>query len=274
MTYRSRAWSGVVVMVAALAALAALASTAPSTLAQTAAPRIPRMPDGKPNFTGLWQYIGTANWDIQDHPAQAGPFPQLGAIGAIPAGQGIVDGNEIPYRPEALARRQENNAKRWELDPELKCFMPGVPRATYMPFPFQIVQGNRQIGIAYEYATANRVVNLVDHQTSQVDTWMGTSNGRWEGDTLVVDVTGFNDQTWFDRAGNFHTEALRVVERYTFRTPDVIDYEATIEDPKVFTRPWKISLPIYRRLERNAQLLEFKCVEFTEELIYGHLKRK
>jgi hypothetical protein len=274
MTYRSRAWSGVVVMVAALAALAALGSTAPPALAQTAAPRIPRMPDGKPNFTGLWQYIGTANWDIQDHPAQPGPFPQLGAIGAIPAGQGIVDGNEIPYRPEALARRQEHNAKRWELDPELKCFMPGVPRATYMPFPFQIVQGNRQVGIAYEYATANRVVNLVDHQKSQVDTWMGTSNGRWEGDTLVVDVTGFNDQTWFDRAGNFHSEALHVVERYTFRTPDVIDYEATIEDPKVFTRPWKISLPIYRRLERNAQLLEFKCVEFTEELIYGHLKRK
>ncbi len=274
MTYSRHVLSGVVVMVAALAALAALPSIAPATLAQTAAPRIPRLPDGKPNFTGLWQYIGTANWDIQDHGAQPGPFPQLGAIGAIPAGQGIVDGNEIPYRPEALARRQENNAKRWELDPELKCFMPGVPRATYMPFPFQIVQGNRQIGIAYEYATANRVVNLVNHQKSQVDTWMGTSNGRWDGDTLVVDVTGFNDQTWFDRAGNFHTEALHVVERYTFRTPDVIDYEATIEDPKVFTRPWKISLPIYRRLERNAQLLEFKCVEFTEELIYGHLKRK
>ncbi|MGH2400578.1 MAG: hypothetical protein ACRDF6_12125, partial [bacterium] len=169
MTYGSRVLSGV----ALVAAFAAFSSTARSTVAQApaqsgqatapagrgqapaAAPRIPRMPDGKPNFTGLWQYIGTANWDIQDHSAQPGPFHQLGAIGAIPAGQGIVEGNEIPYRPDALARKKENNAKRWELDPELKCYMPGVPRATYMPFPFQIVQGNRQIGIAYEYATSN-----------------------------------------------------------------------------------------------------------------------
>jgi hypothetical protein len=274
MTDRSRALAGVVVV----AALAALVWTAPSSEAQsgaqTSAPRIPRMPDGKPNFTGLWQYMGTANWDIQDHAAAPGPFPQLGAIGAIPAGQGIVEGNEIPYTPAALAKKRENHAQRWELDPEVKCFMPGVPRATYMPFPFHIVQGNRTIGIAYEYATANRVINLVNHQKSQVDSWMGTSNGSWQGDTLVVDVTGFNDLTWFDRAGNHHSEALHVVERYTFRTPDVIDYQATIEDPRVFTRPWKISLPLYRRLERNARLLEFKCVEFTEELIYGHLKRK
>ena len=249
---------------------------APAARGQAApsASRIPRMPDGKPNLSGLWQSIGTANWDIQDHSAQPGPFFQLGAVGAIPAGQGIVDGNEIPYRPEALAKKNANNAKRWELDPELKCFMPGVPRATYMPFPFQIVQGNRQIAMAYEFATSNRVINLVNHQKSQVDTWMGTSNGTWNGDTLVVDVTGFNDLTWFDRAGNHHSDALHVVERYTFRNPDVVDYEATIDDPKVFTRPWKIGVPLYRRLERNARLLEFKCVEFAEELIYGHLKRK
>lgn len=255
-----------------IAAFAVLSLAARPGVAQGT--RIPRMPDGKPNFSGLWQYIGTANWDIQDHGAQPGPFSQLGAVGAIPAGQGIVDGNEIPYKPDALAKKNANNAKRWELDPEIKCFMPGVPRATYMPFPFQIVQGNRQIAIAYEYATSNRVINLVNHQKSQVDTWMGTSNGTWSGDTLVVDVTGFNDQTWFDRAGNHHSEALHVVERYTFRNPDVIDYEATIDDPNVFTRPWKISVPLYRRLEKNAQLLEFKCVEFTEELLYGHLKKK
>jgi hypothetical protein len=238
------------------------------------AQRIPRMPDGKPNFTGLWQSITPANWDIQDHIAQPGPFYQLGAVGAIPGGQGIVEGGEIPYRPEALAKKKENLANRWKLDPEIKCYMPGVPRATYMPFPLQIVQGTTNIAIAYEYATSNRVINMGKPTEAPTDTWMGWSNGRWEGDTLVVDVTGMNDQTWFDRAGNFHSEALHVVERYSFRNPDVINYEATIEDSKVFTRPWKISLPLYRRLDKNAQLTEFKCVEFAEELLYGDLRRQ
>jgi hypothetical protein len=238
------------------------------------AQRIPRMPNGRPNFTGLWQSITTANWDIQDHIAQPGPFYQLGAVGAIPGGQGIVEGGEIPYRPEALAKKKENQANRWKLDPEIKCYMPGVPRATYMPYPFQIVQGTNNIAIAYEYATSNRVINMGKPTEAPTDTWMGWSNGRWEGDTLVVDVTGMNDQTWFDRAGNFHSEALHVVERYTFRNADVINYEATIEDPNVFTRPWKISLPLYRRLDKNAQLGEFKCVEFAEELLYGDLRRQ
>lgn len=235
---------------------------------------IPRMPDGKPNFTGLWQALGTAHWDLEDHAAAPGRFFQLGAVGAIPPGQSVVEGGVIPYQPWALQKKKENFAKRWELDPEIKCYMPGIPRATYMPYPFQIVQSQKNIAMAYEYATANRVIYVDSKEKSQVDTWMGWSVGRWEGDTLVVDVTGFNDQTWFDRAGNFHSEALHVVERYTFRNPDVIDYEATIEDPKVFTRPWKISLPLYRRLDKNAQLLEFKCVEFTEELIYGHLRKQ
>ena len=238
-----------------------------------AAPQIPRMPDGKPNFTGLWQSLSGANWDIQDHSSQAGPYYQLGAVFAIPAGQGIVDGNEIPYRPEALEQKKKNNLNRWTLDPEIKCYMPGIPRATYMPYPFQIVQGTTKIAFAYEFATANRVVNMTNHQKAPVPSWMGWSNGHWEGDTLVVEVTGNNEQTWFDRAGNFHSEAMKVTERYTFRNPDVIDYEATIDDPKTFTRPWKISLPLYRRLEKNARLLEFKCVEYTEELIYGHLRK-
>jgi len=261
-------------MFRALAVLV-MSLAANSAFAQAAqAQRIPRMPDGKPNFTGLWQSITTANWDIQDHIAQPGAFYQLGAVGAIPAGQGIVEGGEIPYRPEALATKKENLANRWKLDPEIKCYMPGVPRATYMPFPLQIVQGTTNIAIAYEYATSNRVINMGKPTEAPTDTWMGWSNGRWEGDTLVVDVTGMNDQTWFDRAGNFHSEALHVVERYSFRNPDVINYEATIEDPKVFTRPWKISLPLYRRLDKNAQLTEFKCVEFAEELLYGDLRRQ
>jgi hypothetical protein len=246
---------------------------APARGQAAAAPQIPRMPDGKPNFTGLWQSLSGANWDIQDHSSQAGPYYQLGAVFAIPAGQGIVDGNEIPYRPEALEQKKKNNLNRWTLDPEIKCYMPGIPRATYMPYPFQIVQGTTKIAFAYEFATANRVVNMTNHQKAPVPSWMGWSNGRWEGDTLVVEVTGNNDQTWFDRAGNFHSDAMTVTERYTFRNPDVIDYEATIDDPKTFTRPWKISLPLYRRLEKNARLLEFKCVEYTEELIYGHLRK-
>jgi hypothetical protein len=228
---------------------------------------------GKPNFTGLWQALTGANWDIQDHSTEPGPFYQLGATFAVPAGQGIVEGNEIPYKPEALEQRRLNRLNRWTADPEIKCFMPGIPRANYMPFPFQIVQGDQTIAFAYEFATSNRVVYMTNHRKAQVPAWMGTSNGRWEGDTLVVEVTGNWPESWFDRSGNFHSDALKVIERYTLRNPDVIDYEATIDDPKTFTRTWKVSFPIYRRLEKNAKLLEFKCVEYTEELIYGHLRK-
>jgi hypothetical protein len=232
------------------------------------------MPDGKPNLTGLWQALGTAYWDIQDHPAQPGLVFQLGAVGAIPAGQGIVEGNEIPYQPSALQKKKENFANRLTLDPEIKCYLPGLPRATYLPFPFQVVQSQTDIVIVYEYRTANRVINMAKPRKATVDSWMGMSNGHWEGDTLVVDVTGLNGQSWFDRAGNFASENVHVIERYTLADRDHLDYEATIEDKTVFTRPWKIGLPLYRRKEPNARLLEFKCVEFTEELIYGHLRKQ
>ena len=244
------------------------------TAGQAPVQRLPRMPDGKPNLTGLWQALGTADWDIQDHSAQPGPFFQLGAVGAVPGGQGIVEGNEIPYTLAAAAKKKENFANRMKLDPEVKCYMPGVPRATYMPFPFQIVQSQRDIAMAYEYATSNRVINMGKPREGAVDTWMGTSNGHWEGDTLVVDVTGLNGQSWFDRAGNFMSENVHIVERYTLADADHINYEATIDDKTLFTRPWKISLPLYRRKEKNAQLGEFKCVEFVEELIYGDLRKK
>ena len=235
---------------------------------------IPRMPDGKPNLTGLWQASGTAYWDIRDHSAQAGPFSQLGALGAIPAGQGIVEGGEIPYTPAAAAQQKENFQNRMKLDPEVKCFMPGIPRANYMSYPFQIIQSQNDLAFAYEYATANRVVNVAKPKPVAVDTWMGTSNGRWEGDTLVIDVTGLNGNSWFDRSGNYHSEALRVVERYTLVSPYHIMYEATIEDPNVYSRPWKISFPLYRRMEKNIQLLEYKCQPFTEELLYGRFRKK
>ena len=250
-----------------------LAALAIPAVAQSQAARIPRMPDGKPNLTGLWQALGTASWDIRDHSAQPGPILQLGATGAMPGGPGIVEGGEIPYQPAAAAKQKDNFQNRLKLDPEVKCFMPGVPRATYMPFPFQIIQSQKDIAIAYEYATANRVINMGSPREAAVDTWMGTSNGRWEGDTLVVDVTGLNGESWFDRAGNFMSENVHIVERYTLAGADHINYEATIEDKTIFTRPWKISLPLYRRKEKNAQLGEFKCVEFAEELIYGHLRK-
>jgi hypothetical protein len=226
-----------------------------------------------PNLNGIWQAVNTANWDLQEHAARPGP-PQLGALLAAPAGLGVVEGNEIPYQPWAADKKKQNFEKRWTLDPEAKCYLPGVPRATYMPFPFQIVQGTDKIMIAYEYAAAVRVIHMDKVPKSPVDTWMGHSIGRWEGNTLVVDVTSFNGQAWLDRSGNFHSEALKVVERYTPDGPNVIQYEATLEDPKVFTRPWKISMPLYRRLEKNVQLLEFRCVEFSEELLYGHLRKK
>ena len=256
--------------------LAILIAAIPGT-AQTrgAAPNVPRMPGGKPNFTGLWQALGTSYWDIRDHNAQAGPLiTQIGALGAIPAGQGIVEGGEIPYTPAAAAKQKENFKDRLKLDPEIKCYMPGIPRATYMSFPFQIIQSQRDIAFAYEYATSNRVVNMGQPKEGAVDTWMGTSNGKWEGDTLVVDVTGLNGNSWFDRAGNFQTENTHVVERYTLSDADHINYEVTTDDKTIYTRPWKLSTVLYRRKEKGAQLNEFKCVEFVEEMIYGYLKKK
>ena len=261
----------------ALAVLFTAVFTAPPVHGQPppkTAPQIKRMPDGKPNFTGLWQALGTANWDIRDHSARPGTFFQLGATGAMPAGQGIVEGGEIPYTPAAAEQQRENLKNRMTLDPEIKCYMPGVPRANYMPFPFQIIQSQRDIAFAYEYATSNRVVNMGKAKEAAVDTWMGMSNGHWEGDTLVVDVSGLNGNSWFDRSGNFQTENTHVVEHFTLGDADHINYEATIEDKTIFTRPWKIATVLYRRKEKNAQLNEFKCVEYAEELLYGDLKKK
>ena len=236
--------------------------------------KAPRTADGKPDLNGIWQALNTANWDIEEHAARPGLVVALGAVGAVPAGLGVVEGGEIPYLPAAAAKKKENFANRLTADPEIKCYLPGVPRAAYMPYPFQIVQTPKSVLMAYEYAGATRTIYMDKAPPSPADSWMGHSVGHWEGDTLVVDVTSLNDQTWFDRAGNFHSDALHVVERYTPLSPDALTYEATIEDAKVFSRPWKISMPLYRRLEKNAQLLEFKCVEFVEELLYGRFRKQ
>jgi len=215
----------------------------------------------RPDFSGVWQALNTAAWDLQDH---------TGSLG-VPPGQGVVDGGEIPYQPWAVARKAENFAKRRTADPaEAECYLPGVPRATYMPFPFQIVQTPKLVAVTYEFAHALRTIPMDGSAHGDLtDTWMGDSRGRWEGNTLVVDVTNFNDRTWFDRAGNFHSDALHVVERYTLADSDHIQYEATIEDPKVFTRPWKISMPLYRRRDQNVKLLEYECVYYLQEEKFG-----
>jgi hypothetical protein len=227
----------------------------------------------KPNLNGIWQALSAANWDLQDHGPEAPPLWQTGAIGAAPGDLGVVEGGEIPYLPAAAAKKKENFVNREKEDPEAKCYLPGIPRATYMPYPFQIVESPHDILFVYEFASANRLVNIAKAKEAGADSWMGTSNGHWEGNTLVVDVTGLNGLAWFDRAGDFGSDSLHVVERYTLTDPNHIDYEATIEDPKTFSRPWKIRLPLYRRMEKNMQLVEFKCVPFSEELLYGEFKK-
>jgi hypothetical protein len=221
---------------------------------------LPRTADGKPNLSGIWQVMTTADWDIQDHQARAD----------APAGLGVVEGSEIPYQPWALAKKKDNFEKRASADPLSKCYLPGVPRITYTPLPFQILQGEKQVSIFYQYAHAVRFIfaNGSKHPEGHIDWWLGDSRGEWQGDTLAVDVIHFNDQTWFDRAGNFHSENLHVVERYTLTDVDHIRYEAMIEDPKVFTRPWKMSMILYRHKEPNIQLLEHECYGFEYEKYY------
>jgi hypothetical protein len=243
-------WVGSMVVCGVLLSVAAISLRAQNAR-RTAA-------DGKPDLNGIWQALNTAAWDIQDHSGELG----------VPPGQGVVEGNAIPYQPWAAARKKENFNSRATADQtEANCFLPGVPRATYMPFPFEIVQTPKTIAIAYEFAHALRSIPMdgSPHPDGLPDTWMGDSRGHWDGDTLVVDVNSFNDQTWFDHAGNFHSDALHVVERYALANPDHISYEATVEDPKVFTRPWKMSMPLYRRIDKNAKLLEYECVFYQQE---------
>jgi len=267
--------------------IAAIFTATLSIPAQTTGYKPPRIA-GKPDLHGIWQAMSEANFDLEAHvarpamalrqgpygPVPAAPVLALGAVGAVPPSLGVVGGGPIPYLPEALKQKQENQENWLTRDPEIKCYLPGVPRAMYMPYPFEIFQTPNSLFMAFEYAGAVRDIYMKNPGPPPVDTWMGQSVGHWEGDTLVVDVTGFNDQSWFDRAGNYHSDQLQVVERYTRISADVISYEATIEDKAVFSRPWKINLPLYRRQEKNIQLMDFKCAEFVEELLYGKWRKK
>ncbi|MGD2167224.1 MAG: hypothetical protein PVF63_03895 [Gammaproteobacteria bacterium] len=234
---------------------------------------IPRLANGKPNFSGVWQSLTTANWNILTHGASAGP-PQYGTLLSTPPGRGIVEGDHIPYLPAAAEQQRRNYERRWSEDPEVKCYMPGVPRANYMPYPFQIFHSDNHMLFAYQFAGAARIINLDEFVPSAIDSWMGVSNASWDGDTLVVNVTGFNGQAWLDRAGNHASYALNVTERYSFAGPDAIDYEATLEDSRTFSEPWKIAFRLYRHADPDAHLMEFKCVEFTEELLYGEYYKR
>ena len=274
---RTKVYFGVVALVAVVLAVR------PSS-----AQEIPRLSDGKPDLNGIWQVLNEANYDLEPHIARhslqmregpVNPIPsiptlRMGAVGAVPGSLGvIVGGGKIPYTPEARALKEDNLANWVDRDPEVKCNMPGVPRATYMPMPFQIIQSENDVFIAYQFAGAVRDIYMDNPGPSQVDSWMGWSVGSWDGDTLVVDVTGMLDGTWFDRAGSHHSIQLHVVERYTMIGPNHIDYEATIEDPVVLTEPFTIKMPIYRRIEENARLMDFRCVEFVEELLFGEWRR-
>jgi hypothetical protein len=232
---------------------------------------------GHPNFNGIWQALNTAYWNLEAHSVQ--PFSkdpeefwQLGAIAVIPAGKSVLKGGgAIPYLPAALKTRDENRSKWPQADPEAKCYMLGVPRVTYQPFPFQIFQGNGDLLMVYPFAATNRVIHMTDHSEAPVDSWMGKSDGSWEGDVLVVTTTAENGKSWLDRAGNFATNQLKVTERFKLLDGNHIWYEATLQDPQTFSRPWTIEMPLYRLIDNNEQLLEHKCVPYADHLLYHDL---
>lgn len=252
----------------------------------------PRTASGKPDFTGVWQVLNTANQSLEAHTGRAAqvmregpvvPVPvkalvSLGAVGALPPSLGVLDGSveggEIPYKPGAKTKRDENRENWITADPEVHCYLPGIPRATYMPHPFRIAHNDGALLFSYSYAGAVRNVAPSDPGPAPIDSWMGQSWARWEGDTLVIETTGMNDSTWLDRAGNYHSDKLKVTERFIRTSEYTIDYAATLEDPEVFTKPWTIRMPLYKRVGADAQMQQFNCVEYVEEMMYGHLRKE
>ena len=249
------------------------ASTAPAAVSAQVLTEPPRAADGRPDLSGAWQALGAAHWNLEPHAADEPVLLELGAQFAAPPSAGVVEGGAIPYLPEARAERDRRFANRLDEDPETKCYLGGVPRSTYMPYPFQILQNERDVVIAYQYATGFRRIFVDGEGEAPLDSWMGWSNGRWDGDTFVVEFTGLNGLTWLDRAGNYASENARVVERYTPLGPNHIQYEATIEDPTVFSRPWTIRMPLYRIIDPGFRMLDFKCELFAEDKIFGHLRK-
>jgi hypothetical protein len=233
-----------------------LAAAGRQTGATTARPAIPRTAEGRPDLSGIWRVMNAANWNILPHAASSDG----------PAALGVVVGDELPYLPSALEKRQENYRTRMTADTDARCLLPGVPRVMYEPYPFQIFQTSAVVTMAFEFVHATRNIYMnTPHPEGPIEWWMGDSRGSWQGDTLVVDAVHFNGDTWFDRAGNYHSSDMHVVERYTLLDPDHLQYEATIEDPKVFSRPWTMQMIFYRHIEQNVQLLEYDCIAFADE---------
>ena len=251
----------------------ALAATTVTAQADGVLTEIPRAAEARPDLSGVWQAVNSAHWNLEPHVADFPVLLDLGAQFAVPPGQGVIAGSSIPYRPEALDERDRRFANRLTEDPEGNCFLGGVPRSTYMPYPFQILQNEDDIVIMYQFGTGLRRIFVDGEDEAPLDSWMGWSNGHWEDETLIIEVTGFNGQTWLDRAGNFASENATVIERYTPLGPNHLRYEATIEDPTVYTRPWTISMPLYRIVDEDFRLAEFKCEPFAEERLYGHLRK-
>lgn len=242
-----RAWSAALLHLLAAAALLA----APLAHAQAKIPRL----NGKPDFSGIWQTTSAADHDLEPH----------GGRKDAPPGPGIVEGGRIPYLPEALAQRQKNFENRAKDDPRLKCFTLGVPRGIYYPEPFQIFQRASDLTVLFQFGHSVRTIytNGTKHPKDPNDWWLGDSRAHWEGDTLVVDARHFIDETWLDRSGNYHSDALHVVERWTLLDANTIDYQATLDDAKVYSRPWTIKVILHRHREKNFQLIENYC--FTQD---------
>jgi hypothetical protein len=252
------------------AALAVVAAAAAHGQVLTEAPRAA---NGRPDLSGVWQALNAAHWNLEPHVSEYPVVLELGAQFAVPPGPGVVVGGEIPYLPEARAERDRRFENRLVDDPEGKCYMGGVPRSTYMPYPFQILQSERDVVIYYQFATAFRRIFVDGKEEAPLDSWMGWSNGRWDGNTFVVEVTGLNGLAWLDRAGNYASGNAKVTERYTPLGPNHLQYEATIDDATVFSRPWTIRMPLYRIVDEGFRVLEFKCEPYAEEKIYGHLRK-
>ena len=233
----------------------------------------PRTPDGKPDLQGYWRPDVGTSYSIENLELQEifqGPVEGLTPDPRKKATSRIVDpaDGKVPYQPWAAAKQKaifdnHTHPNAEQIDPQAHCFLSGVPRPMYLPTQYQILQPNGYVVILYETNHTHRAIPLDGrpHLGGNIQLWMGDSRGRWEGDTLVVDTRRFNGKVWFDIIGDFQSDALHVVERFTLVSPDRIDYEATIEDPKLYTRPWKMAIPIVRIKEQGYQLMEYACHE-------------
>ncbi len=253
-------------LAAALVSGLLAAAIAPAvTLAADAGP-IPRLANGRPDFSGIWETLSNADEDLEPHSARDDAAPSAG----------VVVGNVIPYLPKALEQKARNFSARATDDPRLKCWTLGTPRDIYYPEPFQIFERPQDLTLVFEFGNTVRDIHT-DGTLHPVDTdnefWLGDSRGHWEGDTLVVDVRDFNDETWLDRAGDFHTEALHVIERWTLLDANTLDYRATLSDPNVFSRPWTLEVLLYRRREKNFHLIENYCFTLDYDQYYPYPAR-